>query len=277
VSFDPRELGAQDPFSVIGTLSCPTLPDPVPGYPGPVAPYSLAVDRSGHAFVLYTSGELFSVSVSDASCQATSFEPQQGNQWLLFQQSFASDAPGSDQETQYVGGGAASGAPGGLFGLVDPGTLAIQSLGSLPDAGDASPSLTGLGDGTLYGFYPGQTMAFVQEIDKTSAAAVGPTLAVSGGLGSGAIAWAFAHWGGGFYLFLTDQDPIGNLSAYVARIDRTTGAYTVLLSDVPFVFTAAGVPTCAPLSVSEPGEPALAGLAALLFVAGTRRRVRRDR
>jgi hypothetical protein len=277
VSFDPREIGVQDPFAVIGTLVCPTLTDPVPGYPGPVSPYSLTVDRTGNAHVLFTTGELFTVALSDASCTATSFEPQQGGQWLLFQQAFASDAPGSGRETQFVGGGDASGAPGGLFGLVDPSTFVIQSLGSLPNVAEASPSLTGLGDGTLYGFYPGQVSAFVQEIDKTSGAAVGPTLPVPGGLGSTAIAWAFAHWGGQFYLFLTRDDGLGNLSASVARIDRSTGSYDVVLSNVPYVFTAAGVSTCAPLTVPEPDEPAVAGLAALLFISNTRRHARRGR
>ena len=52
-------------FKRIGTITCPTVPANTP--------YSMAVDRLGIAYVVFSDGELFRVSTADASGQATSF------------------------------------------------------------------------------------------------------------------------------------------------------------------------------------------------------------
>jgi hypothetical protein len=248
VSFDPRKLyTAQDPFVVIGTLACPASAVPLPGWPGPVVPYSLAVDRTGTARILYTSGELFSVDLSNAACTPTTFPPQQGNQWLLFQQAFSTDSAGGTAETEYVGGGSVNAGPGELFGSLDPDTLLISNLGNLPQDGTFAPELAGLADSTLFGFYAGTSSAFVQQIDKASGAALGTKLAISGGLGSSLSAWAFAHWGGRFYLFITTDDGV-TVDSTVRTIDRVNGQVQVLLQNLPYRFTTANTATCAPLA-----------------------------
>ena len=61
--------------------------------------------------------------------------------------------------------------------------------------------------------------------------------------------WAFAHWGGRFYVFVTTVDAFFNSNSTVRTIDRSTGQYTVVLQNLPYVFDAAGVATCAPLGV----------------------------
>src|SRR5262245_53877375 len=66
LSFDPRLIGTpQSPFNLIGVLNCPAgLPQP--GWTSPATPFSMSVDRNGVAWVLYTSGEIFNVNITNA-------------------------------------------------------------------------------------------------------------------------------------------------------------------------------------------------------------------
>jgi len=52
--------------------------------------------------------------------------------------------------------------------------------------------------------------------------------------------YAFAHWGGVFYIFVTSD------TSTVRAIDRKTGAYQLVLDNLPYRITGAGVSTCAP-------------------------------
>jgi len=249
LSFDPRKLGTtEDPFTLIGTLDCPAG-NPVPGWIGPVAPFSMSVDRDRTAWVLYTSGEIFHVDITTAACSTTSFQRlQMGGAWKVFGMGFVTDEAGGSTEKLYVGGGSPLVNAGGLFGYVDGASLAIQHLGNLPDDGENAPDLTGLGSGELFGFYPGSTEAFVQQIDKTTGAALGDKLSIPNGLGGSVQAWAFAQWGGTFYIFVTTSGfPTGNST--VRTIDRATGAYATVLDHLPYKIVGAGVSTCAPVDV----------------------------
>lgn len=250
LSFDPRRLGtAEDPFTLIGTLTCPAAAQPVPGWVGGVTPFSMSVDRNGIAWVLYTSGEIFHVQTSNANCTASGFQPQQGGQWLLFGMGFVTDEADGMTERLFIGGGNATATPGGLFGVVDGTTLQVQTLGNLPATGEFSPEFTGTGAAELFGFYPGMSTAFVQGIDKTSGAALGPQMSIPGGLGGTVSAWAFAQWGGKFYIFVTTTDIITTNST-VRVIDRETGAYEgAILENLPYTIVGAGVSTCAPVIV----------------------------
>ena len=67
MSFDPRKLPG-NPFTTIGTLNCPHGATSIQNPPGAVMPFSMSVDRDGVAWVLYTSGELFEVSLTTAAC-----------------------------------------------------------------------------------------------------------------------------------------------------------------------------------------------------------------
>jgi hypothetical protein len=62
-SFDPPSLT----FTLIGVLHCP----------GFASPYSMAVDRKGQAWVLYSDGNVYTVDTSNAACATTSFVPNQ--------------------------------------------------------------------------------------------------------------------------------------------------------------------------------------------------------
>lgn len=254
LSFDPRAIGTPaGPFQTIGRLNCPagTALDGS----GPATPFSMAIDRDATAWVLYSSGRIFNVSTQTAACTATTFQAQQnvgGQQWDLFGMGYVTDTAGGDTEKLWIGGGDANAAIGGSLGYLTPGTLAVNRVGALTTTAENSPELTGLGDATLWGFYPGATSAFVQQIDKTTGGGLGTALRFEGGFGGTIRAWAFAQWGGKFYVFVTTQAGIiGTLNSQVRSIDRATGQTATILQNLPNIIVGAGVSTCAPVVIGR--------------------------
>jgi hypothetical protein len=252
LSFDPRLLDAGgQPFKVVGDLRCPTQYPNVPGWGGGGAPtpFSMTVDREGYAWVLYTSGEISRVDIQDASCESTAFQRlQPGSQgpWAVFGMGYSSDEPGSDSEHLYISGGSPTAAPGGMFGVIDPDTLAIATLGSVPADAEYSPEFTGNGKAELFGYFPG-TSATIRQIDRGSGQQLGD-LIDAGTVVGGARAWAFAYWGEKFYIFITDA----SCNSQVMRSDRETGDFDgVMLSNLPYIIVGAGVSTCVPTIVGN--------------------------
>ncbi len=245
LSFDPTtEL-----FTLIGSLSCPAG-TPWPDWqPGPATPFSMSVDRSGTAWVLYSSGEIFHVDVSDASCQPTSFTKGQ-NGFELFGMGFVSDSPGSTAETLYIAGGSSTtDATDFRLGRVDGSSLAVTQIGTLTVPETFGPELTGTGDAKMFGYYPGNTTQ-VSEISKTTAQ-IQQTWPMPPLVGT-VRAWAFAHWGGRFYIFVTTTDPLGTITtSQVILLDPVSGTSNVIdgLEDIPYIIVGAGVSTCAPIIV----------------------------
>ncbi len=244
LSFDPS--GDKNTFKRIGSLNCPASASwPAWGGIGPATPFSMSVDRTGHAWVLYTSGEIFLVSTVDASCQKTAFAPGQLG-FQLFGMGYVSDMAGSPSETLFISGGAADQAGLGNLGRVDPKTLAVTTVGALPQT-QVGPELTGTGNGELYGYYPGTASSMVAKMDKTTgqSAQAWPL----SGLGNQVKAWAFAHWGGRFYIFVTTDDGLGNTNSQVQLFDPAKKTAKVILNNIPYIIVGAGVSTCAPVII----------------------------
>src|SRR5262249_9337601 len=80
--FSPSTLSL-DP---IGVLDCPAGP-PMLGV-GPASPFSMAVDRGGTAWVLYTDANIYLVNIKDASCKKSSYAP---TTLTLFGMAFVAD------------------------------------------------------------------------------------------------------------------------------------------------------------------------------------------
>jgi hypothetical protein len=229
-------------FQLIGTLSCPA------GQPWPeraqseATPFSMSVDRQARAWVLYSSGDIFLVDTNTASCSATPYaKGQQG--FELFGMGFVSDAPGSKTEKLYVFGGETSRIrETGKLGTVDPESFVLSVVGPLSKA-DQQPELTGTGNAGLFGFFPGSD-PFVGEIDKQTGQIKQqwPLPKMQGNV----TAWAFAHWGGRFYIFATVGGLFGETSK-VLRLDPNSGQVDTLLGDSPYRVVGAGVSTCAPV------------------------------
>ncbi len=211
-------------FKSIGKLACPTK--------GGATPFSMGVDRKGVAYVIYSDGSLFKVSTANASCQATSYVSNQLG-FNTFGMGFATLGAGpaeqlfiaSDQNT------------GSSLATIDTTLFKVSAIGPItPPISRAE--LTGTGDGRLYAFTSdGATGSAISEIDKTTAKLIGTDPLPSVDQGNG---WAFAFWGGGFYLF---TGPGGVQTTY--QYNPNTRVVSVI-ANYSSLIVGAGVSTCAP-------------------------------
>jgi hypothetical protein len=227
-------------FNTIGTIQCPD----------PRTPFSMAVSRSGIAYVVFRSGNLYRVSTKTAACQPTPFVTGNGGFPTLFGMGFSADmtdaGPINDGgETLYL-----AGDPGGMMigtqpvilGSLDTSTFATRTIGQVSPPIYAS-ELTGTGAGQLFGFYlttptSGAGSGNIGQIDKSTAIVTNqvspPGIEISQG-------WAFAFWGGDFYTFTA---PGGD--TVVQRYRPSDGSVVTVSSLAGLEVVGAGVSTCAP-------------------------------
>jgi len=223
--FDPPSLA----FTSIGTLSC--------GSSFLDTPFSMAVDRNANAWVVYTDGSLYKVDTKTASCSPTSFAPGQHG-FVTFGMGFSTDGPGSAKDTLFVSDSDYAGSTKGLA-IVDTQSLTLTPVG-MYDQLNARAEMTGTGDGKLFGAFEG-TPYIVSQIDKSSAKILSQAPQTPIQYAPGASNFAFAFWGGSFWLFVgpgTKTD--------VFQFDPAAGS-TNLRTSVPQVIVGAGVSTCAPI------------------------------
>jgi hypothetical protein len=231
-SFDPATLT----FTDLGTLNCP-------GTSGD-NPFSMAVDRNAQAWVLYASNRIFKIDiVNNLACTATNYVTGQDG-FEEFGMGFAADAADSDAETLYIAGGSEQdiGLGSSQFGSVAFPSLTVTSRGTV----DGWPELTGTGDAKLWGFFPDTSPPKVAEIDKASGAA-GTTFPAPDLESFGTPqAWAFAFWGGDFWIFL-ERDV--DTSTTVYQVKQSSGSVTAVKRNTGRKIVGAGVSTCAPTDV----------------------------
>jgi hypothetical protein len=247
LSFDPRKLDTgEDPFALIGDLDCPAgAPWPDWSGGGPATPFSMSVDRDGMAWVLYTSGQIFRVSIADASCGESGFQRGQRG-FELFGMGFSSDAEGSGQETLFIAGGGAAQEQVGDLGRVPPDTMSVAMVGGLPDS-EFPPELTGTANAELYAYFPGRFDSWVGRLSKDSANQEQSwELDPISGQPRG---WAFAHWGGKFYIFISTESAFGGIRSQVKVLDPAGGGEQTAISNSHYMVVGAGVSTCAPVVV----------------------------
>ena len=119
-------------------------------------------------------------------------------------------------------------------------TLIPKTLGSLK----GTPELTGTGDAKLWGFFPSVAMPRVASLDKKTAAE-GKVYALRT-LAGNPSAWAFAFWGGDFWIFLKkDLDT----STQVYHLRTGTGQVASVIPNSGRTIVGAGVSTCAPITI----------------------------
>ena len=228
--FYPPTLTAEN----IGVIQCPVQ---MPG----ASPYSMAVDRQGIAYVVFTpDGELFRVSTLTASCQATSFQMGQGGFSPTFGMGFSADVndPG---ERLFVAGTADS-----ELATIDPNNFQLTQLGMFSTPiGEAE--LTGTGGGDLYAFglvvNGGMTTALhLSRIDKANGAVLADAFVTVASGSAQIFDWAFAYWGGDFYFF-TSTD---GTSTIVSRYHPGGPTALPTVATIGTAVVGAGVSTCAP-------------------------------
>jgi hypothetical protein len=185
----------------------------------------MAIDRRGTAWVEYTDGRLFEVDTNDAKCKPTAFQPgQTGFETFGMGYAMNGDDPKSG-ETLYVAGA-------GLAAL-DTTTFQLKFLGSLSFG---RTELTSRGS-ALFAY--SVASGVIAGLDKTNAAtqSVYRTTAIDGRAG-----FAFAHWGGDFYVF------VGRDTTTVTLYAPATDTSTVVVENTGMLIVGAGSSTCAPLS-----------------------------
>jgi hypothetical protein len=225
-AFDPQTAV----FNTIGDLNCV---DPLGGNP-----FSMAVARHDYAYVVFDSGSLFRVSTADASCTPTGYVPDQLG-FKTFGMGFSTNY-GGPAETMFVAESSFGGDSKGLATIDTTSFTASFVAPFTPDVANAI-ELTGTGDGRLYGLFINTTdlAASIGPIDKTTGdvASLAP-------FSTGLVidSFAFAFWGGEFYVFHSGNGP----PTTVTRFDATTGAE----EDVAMLngsVVGVGVSTCAPV------------------------------
>lgn len=216
-------------FTFIGTIDCPSGGNP----------FSMGVDRAGKAYVLFNDGNVFLVSTKDASCETTDFFPGQEG-FDLFGMGFSSnvDDPG---ETLYVARtDNMMGGPPGALGTIDVDTLVLTEIAQFSTF-IGSAELTGTGASELYAFGvdPAVGGGHIAKIDKQSAAVLSDAIInIPGGIN----AWAFAFWGGDFYVFTLTP---GENFSRVRRFHPDDQSF-VEVQQLNRTIVGAGVSTCAP-------------------------------
>ncbi len=205
-------------------------------------PFSMAVDREANAWVLYSDSSLYKISIENQTCKHVTNFRANGSGLSTFGMAFSLDAVGGDTDTLYI----ADIDFGGSFGRLQTENMSYTQLASFPDYYDQTPELTGTGLAKLYAFSPGNHEQHISEIDKSTGNVIHDYLIP--GAGGSINAWAFAHWGGKFFMFETVSRGFSSDNK-ILRFDPETGETDVFMKDTPYRVVGAGVSTCAPVEV----------------------------
>jgi len=213
--FDPTT----ESFSEVGELDCSMWG----------SPNSMAVARDGVAYVRYSDNVVYEVDLETMDCVETSYS---GGAFGAFGMGYATDEAGSWRDRLYV-------ANADSVGRLDTDSWSLDLLGGM----DSQSELTGNSAGELWAFLPLERPAELVQLDKDSGDAL-HTISLSGFPNASDIdAFAFANWGGEFWLFVRVHG-VGE-SSDVYRVG-STGVLTKVLDRVGFDIVGAGVSTCAP-------------------------------
>lgn len=230
-SFDPQTQVFKD----LGRLDCPAQ--------STATPFSMTVDRAGTAWVLYSSGELFRVPTATLTCTKTSWTSQLGLD--TFGMGFATNAANTSDEKLYIVGGSfdpITGAmsPTSTLAWLDTNTFVATRIGDVT----GWPELTGTGDAKLWAFFPDTVLPRVSQLDRSDGSE--STAFKTSQLSGQPTAWAFAAWGGNFWIFLQRA---GEPDTTVFKLDGMTGAITAPRTNTSRIIVGAGVSTCAPVTI----------------------------
>ena len=228
-SFDPTTAA----FTLLGNIDCA----------GGAYVNSMAIDRTATAWINYADGSLWKAGTHTPSSTSPGFLPDQQGVGM-FGMGFSAKAPGSLQDTLFI-----DDLSGGGLGYIDTSTMTLLRFGPfLGSLANSDCELTGTADGKLFGFFTGGPygdagLASVAAIDPVTEGAVQQWMLPGVDTGSD---WAFAAWGGDFYLFTADRYDMTDPYTTVTRFRPSDGSLTVLASSIGFRVVGAGSSTCAP-------------------------------
>jgi hypothetical protein len=247
-SFDP----ATKTFKDLGTLSCPAASG--------AQPFSMGVDRNATAYVLYsgvdqftgtvTSTEIFKVDTTQANLPCTKTTFAGTADFKQFGMGFSTDSAMGNADTLFIVGSPGVGMGSAQLAKLDVNTMQPTPIGAV--SGD--PELTGTGSAELWAFFPsntaGTTDPKVAKLDKATGTLGTPfTLTALKGAPN---AWAFAFWGGDYWVFLARSSggivPVPGKTV-VFQIDGTNGSLKGMTDTMTRTIVGAGVSTCAPVVI----------------------------
>jgi hypothetical protein len=210
-------------FTTIGPIACP-------GAEGQT-PFSMGVERSGTAYSVFTDGRLFRISTATAACRATSFAVGQRG-FTTFGMGFAGN---NLSEQLYVSDNATQQG----LATINTSNFQLSFVGPFTPALPARCEMTGTGDNELFAYCINTVGAggVVAQIDRATGSVIAANPVKVGSVND---AFAFAAWGGNFYMFNAQGG-----TTVVTRYDPTTNIETVVANH-PSTIVGAGVSTCAP-------------------------------
>ena len=213
--FNPLDLS----FDFLGDLDCGV-------YSG--TPASMSVSRDGVAYVRYSDNSVYDVDLQTMNCQPTSYQTNFGS----FGMGYATETEGAWQDDLYI-------ANANQIAIVNTNTWNLTMLGQLPSQSE----LTGNADGELWAMLPLESPAALMKIDIDTGRTT-QTINLSGMPNPSSIdTFAFATWGGDFWLFIR-QNGMGE-STDIYKVS-SSGAMNKVASDTGMDVVGAGVSTCAP-------------------------------
>lgn len=238
IQYEPNADGGAGRLTPIATLNCPVDPAADP----PSTPFSMAVRRDAHAYVLYQDHAIYDVDTRDGTCVATSYVADQRG-LELFGMAFSANEIGGNSETLFVAGGRAdtlTATPAAFASLSVP-DLQTSLLGMLDES---IPELTGTGNAEVWGFFPAADPMVVRKLDRADGHTLSEFDVSAIDVGSPTRrAWAFAFWGGNFYIFYTPNE---DTQSAIWKLSPDTGQLTPAMPNTGRRIVGAGVSTCAP-------------------------------
>jgi hypothetical protein len=218
-AFDPRQSGLSA-YRRIGVLSCETAS----------TPQSMSVDRTGRAYVFYSSGHLYYVNTTTAECTPTGYQHPVSPTKTFYQlgMGFTADTPDSNKQVLYVH------SPDFGLATIDLQSLAVNKLNVLPSV---TAELTGGPDAVLFDFQ--SATAELSQIDRGSY----QTRSVHKFNLTGVSAFAFSRYAGVFYVFTASS--LGAMTRTTAY-DPQTNTESLRDADIGVTVVGAGQSTCVP-------------------------------
>jgi len=237
-SFDPTMQNVAA-FKPKGTLNCQG-----------VIPNSMSVSREGFAYVLYGIPNatfplefqcqgVHQVDIETAECLGPTPFNCGASGFQKFGMGYATTAPGATSEELFLGNSVDA-----QLAVLDVATGGLELRGTLFNAG---AEFTGNANGELWGFFPREKPPAIARINKTTGEAI-QTFSLdslpSTDQGDFA-AWAFAYWGGSFFIFYMVHPIHSSSRVFKFEYDGTISDF---MGSTGLTIVGAGVSTCAPIT-----------------------------
>jgi|MDSW01.2.fsa_nt_gb hypothetical protein len=191
-------------------------------------PASMSVARDGYAYIRYADNTVYSVHLETMNCTETAYDADFG----AFGMGYATAHATTWQDNLYI-------ANANTLAKLNTETWSLDTLGTLPSQSE----LTGNGDGELWAILPLETPARLAHIDKNNAQVLSSINLNGFPDPYGIDTFAFATWGGEFFLFVRSYGMGSSTDVYRVRTD---GSFDMVVHGTGLNIVGAGVSTCAP-------------------------------